>query len=66
MLAEVIEYNAYYYDNETHNPSLEVDDEVDTIDPAELEYPEDDEDDIDESEEVSTDTDDDDDGITIN
>lgn len=61
MLAEVIEYNAYYYDNETHNPSLEVDDEVDTIDPAELEYPEDD---IDESEEASTDTDDD--GITIN
>lgn len=67
LLAEVIEYDAYYYDNETHNPSLEVDDEVDTIDPAELEYPEDDEDDIDESEEVSTDTDDDeDDGITIN
>lgn len=66
MLAEVIEYDAYYYDNETHNPSLEVDDEVDTIDPAELEYPEDDEDDIDESEEVSTDTDDEDDGITIN
>lgn len=65
MLAEVIEYDAYYYNNETHNPSLEVDDEVDTIDPAELEYPEDDEDDIDESEEVSTDTDDDD-GITIN
>lgn len=65
LLAEVIEYDAYYYDNETHNPSLEVDDEVDTIDPAELEYPEDDEDDIDESEEVSTDTDDDD-GITIN
>lgn len=66
LLAEVIEYDAYYYDNETHNPSLEVDDEVDTIDPAELEYPEDDEDDIDESEEVSTDTDDDDDGIMIN
>lgn len=66
MLAEVIEYDAYYYDNETHNPSLEVDDEVDTIDPAELEYPEDDEDNIDESEEVSTDTDDEDDGITIN
>lgn len=67
LLAEVIEYDAYFYDNETHNPSLEVDDEVDTIDPAELEYPEDDEDDIDESEEVSTDTDDDeDDGITIN
>ena len=66
LLAEVIEYDAYYYDNETHNPSLEVDDEVDTIDPAELEYPEDDEDDIDESEEVSTDTDDEDDGITIN
>ena len=67
LLAEVIECDAYYYDNETHNPSLEVDDEVDTIDPAELEYPEDDEDDIDESEEVSTDTDDDeDDGITIN
>ena len=65
MLAEVIEYDAYYYDNETHNPSLEVDDEVDTIDPAEPEHPEDDEDDIDESEEVSTDTDDDD-GITIN
>lgn len=65
MLAEVIEYDAYYYDNETHNPSLEVDDEVDTIDPAELEYPEDDEDDIDESEEVSADTDNDD-GITIN
>lgn len=65
LLAEVIEYDAYYYDNETHNPSLEVDDEVDTIDPAELEYPEDDEDDIDESEEVSADTDDDD-GITIN
>ena len=64
MLAEVIEYDAYYYDNETHNPSLEVDDEVDSIDPAELEYPEDGED-IDESEEVSTDTDDDD-GITIN
>lgn len=64
LLAEVIEYDAYYYDNETHNPSLEVDDEVDTIDPAELEYPED-EDDIDESEEVGTDTDDDD-GITIN
>lgn len=64
MLAEVIEYDAYYYDNETHNPSLEVDDEVDTIDPAELEYPNDEED-IDESEEVSTDTDDDD-GITIN
>lgn len=65
LLAEVIEYDAYYYDNETHNPSLEVDDEIDTIDPAELEYPE--EDDIDESEEVSTDTDDDDDdGITIN
>lgn len=67
LLAEVIEYDAYYYDNETHNPSLEVDDEVDTIDPAELEYPEDDEEEvIDESEEVSTDTDDDDDGITIN
>ena len=67
LLAEVIEYDAYFYDNETQNPSLEVDDEVDTIDPAELEYPEDDEDDIDESEEVSTDTDDDeDDGITIN
>ena len=67
LLAEVIEYDAYYYDNETHNPSLEVDDEVDSIDPAELEYPEDDEDDIDESEEVSDDTDDDeDDGITIN
>lgn len=66
LLAEVIEYDAYYYDNETHNPSLEVDDEVDTIDPAELEYPEDDDEDIDESEEVSTDTDDDDDGITIN
>ena len=65
LLAEVIEYDAYYYDNETHNPSLEVDDEVDTIDPAELEYPEDDDEDIDESEEVSTDTDDDD-GITIN
>lgn len=66
LLAEVIEYDAYYYDNETHNPSLEVDDEVDTIDPAELEYPEDDED-IVESEEVSADTDDDeDDGITIN
>lgn len=65
LLAEVIEYDAYYYDNETHNPSLEVDDEVDTIDPAELEYPEDDEDDIDESEEVSTDTNEDD-GITIN
>nr|DAM54655.1 MAG TPA: Protein of unknown function (DUF3138) [Caudoviricetes sp.] len=65
LLAEVIEYDAYYYDNETHNPSLEVDDEVDTIDPAELEYPEDDEGDIDESEEVSADTDDDD-GITIN
>lgn len=64
MLAEVIEYDEYYYDNETHNPSLEVDDEVDTIDPAELEYPEEDEG-IDESEEVSTDTDDDD-GITIN
>lgn len=46
MLAEVIEYDAYYYDNETHNPSLEVDDEVDTIDPAELEYPEDDDDGI--------------------
>ena len=67
LLAEVIEYDAYYYDNETHNPSLEVDDEVDTIDPAELEYPEDDDEDIDESEEVSTDTDDDeDDAITIN
>ena len=65
LLAEVIEYDAYYYDNETHNPSLEVDDEVDTIDPAELEYPNDEED-IDESEEVSTDTDDEDDGITIN
>lgn len=65
LLAEVIEYDAYYYDNETHNPSLEVDDEVDTIDPAELEYPEDDDEDIVESEEVSTDTDDDD-GITIN
>lgn len=66
LLAEVIEYDAYYYDNETHNPSLEVDDEVDTIDPAELEYPNDDEDeDIVESEEVSADTDDDD-GITIN
>lgn len=65
LLAEVIEYDAYYYDNETHNPSLEVDDEVDTIDPAELEYPEDDDEEIDESEEVSTDTDDDD-GITIN
>lgn len=64
LLAEVIEYDAYYYDNETHNPSLEVDDEVDTIDPAELEYPNDDED-IDETEEVSADTDDDD-GITIN
>jgi len=64
LLAEVIEYDAYYYDNETHNPSLEVDDEVDTIDPAELEYPNDDED-IDESEEVSTGTDEDD-GITIN
>lgn len=64
LLAEVIEYDAYYYDNETHNPSLEVDDEVDTIDPAELEYPNDEED-VDESEEVSTDTDDDD-GITIN
>lgn len=68
LLAEVIEYDAYYYDNETHNPSLEVDDEVDTIDPAELEYPEEDEtDDYEEPEEVSTDTDDDeDDGITIN
>lgn len=65
LLAEVIEYDAYYYDNETHNPSLEVDDEVDTIDPAELEYPNDEED-VDESEEVSTDTDDEDDGITIN
>lgn len=65
LLAEVIEYDAYYYDNETHNPSLEVDDEVDTIDPAELEHPEDDDEDIVESEEVSTDTDDDD-GITIN
>lgn len=65
LLAEVIEYDAYYYDNETHNPSLEVDDEVDTIDPAELEYPEDDEEDVEEDEEVSTDTDDDD-GITIN
>lgn len=66
LLAEVIEYDAYYYNNETHNPSLEVDDEVDTIDPAELEYPNDDEDeDIVESEEVSADTDDDD-GITIN
>lgn len=63
LLAEVIEYNAYFYDNETHNPSLEVDDDVDTVDPAELEHPEDDEEDvIDESEEVSTDTDD---GITI-
>ena len=66
LLAEVIEYDAYYYDNETHNPSLEVDDEVNTIDPAELEYPEDDDEDIDESEEVSDDTDDEDDGITIN
>lgn len=66
LLAEVIEYDAYYYDNETHNPSLEVDDEVDTIDPAELEYPEDDDEDIDESEEISDDTDDEDDGITIN
>lgn len=72
LLAEVIEYDAYFYDNETQNPSLEVDDEVDTIDPAELEYPE--EDDADdstydeESEEVSADTDDDDedDGIIIN
>ena len=82
LLAEVIEYDAYFYDNETQNPSLEVDDEVDTIDPAELEYPEEDDTDDstydEESEEVSTDTDDDeeseevstdtddDDGITIN
>lgn len=66
LLAEVIEYDAYFYDNETQNPSLEVDDEVDTIDPAELEYPDDEDEDVnDESEEVSTDTDDDD-GITIN
>lgn len=70
LLAEVIEYDAYFYDNETQNPSLEVDDEVDTIDPAELEYPEEDDSDedvVEEPEEVSTDTDDDeDDGITIN
>lgn len=72
LLAEVIEYDAYFYDNETQNPSLEVDDEVDTIDPAELEYPEEDDTDDseydEESEEVSADTDDDDedDGITIN
>ena len=62
MLAEVIEYDAYFYDNETHNPSLEVDDDVDTVDPAELEHPEDDDEDITESEEISADTDD---GITI-
>lgn len=74
LLAEVIEYDAYFYDNETQNPSLEVDDEVDTIDPAELEYPEEDETDDstydEESEEVSADTDDEDDddndGIIIN